>query len=399
MPEEIIPNEIQRGDLWNKPKTPLLLQFEKETGKTSITKGNKIKGDFIVWLWKKGLKTKDFKPKATNESSNLELVKFASELIKISNLIGVKISSRGWCYILEGKGIIDKSQFNTIQGKINKCRKIGFLPINFVAVDKTRQFYNVEPLQIDYQKPSKFIYKQLNPVKKLYQNKKDVSFWKFQDYYIQVMVEKIDLITLFGDICKACHIPIANAKGWSDLNSRNLLAQRFKKAEELGKQPILLYYSDFDPAGLKIAENMRNNLKQIEKATKWNPKNLNIDRFGLTIDFIKKYGLTWIDNLITGSGRNLANPKHPDHNKPYVQDYIKKYGVRKCEANAILTIRKESQLHLASTIIKYLGNECFDEYNKELKKNRKEVRIILKNVNFRKRISRILRDIFELDDK
>lgn len=394
--EEISPNNIKKDMIWNKSKTELMLQYEEETGKSVLKNGNKIKGDYEYWLYKKGYKTKGFSDKRNRESSDLELVKFASELIKIHNLIGVKISSRGWCYILEGKGIIDKSQFDAIQGKINKCRKIGLLPIDFVAVDKTRQFYNVEELEIEYIKPKEFIYEKLKPVKMLYQNKNDVSFWKFQKYYIQVMVEKIDLINLFGDICKACHIPIANAKGWSDLNSRNLLAQRFKKAEELGLQPVLLYYSDFDPAGLKIVETMRNNLRQIEKATKWNPENLIINRFGLTIDFIKLYNLTWIDNLITGSGRNLANPKHPDHNKPYVQDYIKKYGVRKCEANAILTIRKESQLHLASTIIEYLGKECFNEYKEELKKNRKEVKDMLRSVKFRKRLSEIIGNVIEL---
>jgi len=33
---------------------------------------------------------------------------------------------------------------------------------------------------------------------------------------------------------------------------------------------------------------------------------------------------SWIDNLETGSGKDLANPKHPDHHKEYVQGYLTK---------------------------------------------------------------------------
>lgn len=60
------------------------------------------------------------------------------------------------------------------------------------------------------------------------------------------------------------------------------------------------------------------------------------ERFGLNYDFIEQAGLTWIDNLETGSGKNLASPSHEDHFKSYVQDYIHRFGTRKVEANALV---------------------------------------------------------------
>jgi hypothetical protein len=38
------------------------------------------------------------------------------------------------------------------------------------------------------------------------------------------------------------------------------------------------------------------------------------------------FSITWIDNLETGSNEDLGDPKHRDHHKPYVQNYIAKFG-------------------------------------------------------------------------
>ena len=69
----------------------------------------------------------------------------------------------------------------------------------------------------------------------------------------------------------------------------------------------------------------RRNLSELLTHAEWLRlmERLTIDRFGLNADFIHDQGLTWIDGLETGSGRNLSDPKHKDHNAAYVQNYIK----------------------------------------------------------------------------
>lgn len=322
-----------------------------------------------------------------------QLGELAKVLIILSKKIGKKVSARDWCYLLEGYNIIDKSEFDLCEKYIIICRKEGFLPIDFTAKDDTRKFYNTGDFDIEYEDPDIYIENVLINILNIEEEKKDIIFWDFQEYYIQMMVEKVDIRNLFYEICRACHIPIANAKGWSDLNCRNDLAQNFKIAEDRGLKPVLLYYGDLDPAGLKIAETLRKNLKAIEKATKWNPNNLIIERFGLNIDFIEKNNLTWIDNLITGSGKNLADPRHPDHNKPYVQDYIRKYGIRKCEATAILPIGDIAKTDCAITIINYLGKNCFDEYNKRLEEIKNEVIEVMGPINYKTTIQTLIDNI------
>ena len=335
-----------------------------------------------------------------------ELKEFAESLIQIQldisgkeSLYNIenkdKISVRGWCYQLEGFKTITKSQFDYCQRIINICRKEGYLPIDFVAQDEARNFFYVENLTEDYKTPEYHINCRLRWARDCQNSKKDVAFWESQGCYIQMMVEKLDVRNLFLDTCEKYHTPICNAKGWSDILSRYHLAMRFKEAEELGLKPVLLYYGDFDPAGIKIGENIKKNLKDIEKATEWNPDNLIVDVFGLTYEFIEENGLLWIDNLETGGKKDLSNPSHPDHNKPYVQDYLKKYGVRKCEANAILPIRKKAIKYCEAIITKYLGDDPFSVYDEAMKDRKEEVLELMEVIDLKPRIQAIIEDLRE----
>ncbi len=325
-----------------------------------------------------------------NKSATKERKKeFVKELQKISDKVGMKISSRGWCYQLEGYGLINKNQFDKVEKIINDCRKQGFLPIDFIANEEGRIFSGVE-IPNDTT-PSEFLESWVNLLVKA-ENYYVPNWWIGEKYYIQMLVEKIDLKTLFKPICEKYHIPIATSSGWSSMLQRAIYGKRFKEAEEKGLKTILLYCGDHDPDGLRISDKIRKNLVDIKDIiwdngeTGYNPAKLKIVRFGLNNSFIKKHKLTWIDNLITGtkdkrlSGIGLENPKHPSHNMPYVQKYLKKYGGRKCEANAIITIPKKAQKLAEDVIQKYLG---VDAEKRFLKNKMMEV---VKIRNFKKKV-------------
>ena len=54
-------------------------------------------------------------PKSRGDKRTQELINFADKLMEVQRKIGFKISGRGWCYQLEGFGLIDKGQFDKIQ--------------------------------------------------------------------------------------------------------------------------------------------------------------------------------------------------------------------------------------------------------------------------------------------
>jgi len=241
--------------------------------------------------------------------ARLELLQtFASELMDKTKIIGFKPSARGWGYILEQENHVTKDEFDTVERFINDCREKGILPLDFVAEEEARAFSGVEIP--DHRSPGKYLRSCLN-VPLQAEEHYGLDWWDGEQYYLQMVVEKIDLRTLFTPVCEEYHIPIANSKGWSSLLQRAEYARRFREAEQRGLKSVLLYCGDHDPPGLRISEFLRGNLTSISSG-KWedgtpgyDPSNLIIDRFGLNRDFIDKHGLTWIDNLITGSGRDL----------------------------------------------------------------------------------------------
>lgn len=316
---------------------------------------------------------------------------FAEYLIDIQNSIDFKISARGWCYQLEQARVINKDQFNKVEEAINNCRKKGLLPVDFIAEETARAFSGIES-------PSTYTLERvvewtLDSVLTGSDNYFTPNWWENEEFYIQVVVEKTDLKTLFEPICRRFHIPIANSKGWSSVSQRAEYARRFKEAEDNGLKCILLYCGDHDPDGLRISETLRKNLEDVSEViwadgtSGYDPANLEIQRFGLNLDFITNNNLSWIDNLITGSGKDLADTKHPNHNLQYVQDYLQDIGERKCEANAIVVIPSEAREMMREAIEYYLGTDAEERFEQKTKKIREAYNQILANTGIRTAIN------------
>ena len=319
-----------------------------------------------------------------------EKAKFADQLVKLAESMIDKWSSRGWCYLLESWHLIDKSQFDYAQGLINDLRKEGLIPIDFVASDISRECEFVEEISEKPLNPSEYVIEKLERILGIHEVKSDISFWDTQEYYIQMLVEKVDVKKLFSEICMEYHIPIANARGWSDIMSRYEMMKRFKEAEMIGLKPVLLYYGDFDPTGLLISDKLMKNFKDIEKGAMWNPDNLIVDRVGINIDFIEKHGITWIPNLMTGGKKTIRR------DKKYVQDYIAKYGENKVEANAILPKPTEAIEDLRLNILKYLGEDPLREYKKKVTMDRLRVREVMGTVGMECKITELIDKIDKL---
>jgi hypothetical protein len=318
-----------------------------------------------------------FDEKATDEN----LKKFAQQLKELSRQIGFKVSARGWCYQLESARLINKDQFDRVENIINKCRKKGILPIDFVAEEEGRQFSGVE--EPEAETPLEYLKAYIEAPLKCHRWYTP-DWWDNEEYYIQMLVEKIDLKTLFSPVCEKYHIPIATSKGWSSMLQRANYANRFKETEDNGLKCVLLYCGDHDPDGLRISDFIKENLVDLQNIywesgeVGYSPDNLIIQRFGLDADFIYRHNLTWIDNLITGGGKNLASPSHRNFKMPYVQEYLQKFGERKCEANAIVPMPNEARELVENTIISFLGADAisrFDMKREKVKDQMDEIRI------------------------
>ena len=105
---------------------------------------------------------------------------------------------------------------------------------------------------------------------------------------------------------------------------------------------------------------------------------VSIIRFGLNAPFIDRHGLTWIDNLETSSGGRLDDPDHADHGKQYVQQYIEQFGVRKCEANALVVVPDVGRQLCRDAILRHIPAAAVERYERELDGLRQQLREALR---------------------
>lgn len=306
---------------------------------------------------------------------------------------GFKISARGWAYDLEPYGL-RKGEFDRLERMINLMRKRGFLPLDFTAQDPGRRWEGIEIPTSDT--PVEWMAGFLRAARNAWDTFTP-DWWDGEEFYIQVLVEKIDLKTLFSPICRRFHIPISTSKGWGDINQRAEMIGRFQAAEEKGLKCVLLYCGDFDPFGVKISETLWKNLEDLSGATGWHPPANLVNRFGLNLGFIARNNLSWILNLETGSGKDLADPSHPQNHLPEIQKWLNTIGDQKVEANAIVREPEAGRRLLLTNLVRYLGDDALERFRAKTAKIREEIESFDEDVGIFERIDEAL-DLIEKED-
>jgi hypothetical protein len=301
-----------------------------------------------------------------------QIAAFCALILRIRSTMDFRVGSRGWGYILERHGL-RKGDFDGVQRPINACRKSGALPLDICDEDDSRATIGIEELDSNDipEEVEGWVAHLRDHAHKRYT---PISFWSELDVYVEMAVEKLDLRNLFEPVCEEFAVPLTNFKGWSDLNSRAAMMRRFAMHEALGRRCcVLLLCGDHDPGGLHITGAMRKNLEDLSGAVGWRPGNLIINRFGLNADFIDRHGLTWIDNLETSSGKQLDDSDHDDHDHAYVQDYIREFGVRKCEANALVVEPEIGRDLCRQAILEHVPAEAVARYQRKLQRIRRRL--------------------------
>jgi len=300
--------------------------------------------------------------------------RFVDDLTAMADSLDFKMSARGWCYYLEGLGAIDKSEFSRAETVINDLRKSGGLPLDFTSEDSTRAPEGLHPYVSD-RTPEEYARHLLKSVRDEAEFYTHRNFFAEQKYYVELLVEKGDLVGLFRPVCDEHMVSIASAKGWSDINSRANMMQRFDHYERLGCRPVLLYCGDHDPGGLHISDCLMSNLRDLSDAARWSPDNLIIDRFGLNYDFIEEHQLVWIDNLISSGGKDQSKPhKGKTEVAPHIRDYIARFGKRKVEANAMLSEVLLARQLCRDALAKYIDLAAVERFRAERKSHQDSIK-------------------------
>ncbi len=68
-----------------------------------------------------------------------------------------------------------------------------------------------------------------------------------------------------------------------------------------------------------------------------------------------------------------------DHRKPYVQNYIREFGVRKCEANALVAAPQAGRQLCRNSILQHIPSEAVRTYNRKLTSARTQLQQALRD--------------------
>ena len=295
--------------------------------------------------------------------------------------LGFAPVARSWLYALESEGKITKGDFTWASKWLADRRKEGLIPFNLVGDDITRALSGHDTFDRE-ETPREYINRQLRESLEEAATYWPSSYWKHQTYFPVIWSEKLDVLKMFKPELPSAVRRFAG-KGQASVGSRVNLIKECQWAEENDLLPVILYIGDHDPSGIKISDGIAGNLRDIAEVMDWERSlqfmvdDDRIVRFGLNADFINNAGLLWIDGLETGrdekKGTNdLADPKHPDHHKDYVQSYLEEFGARKVESNALIANPTAARALIRDELWQWLSHAGHKQWQEENKQASKE---------------------------
>lgn len=279
---------------------------------------------------------------------------------RMSAETGYRFGPRGWAYYAEGLGLITKGEFDRFEKLLTDMRKDGELDPDVIEPDASRLATEVEDFDASDANPEQHAQYAVNEISERLREWAsifyEVGYWDDLEYYVEMIVEKKDLVQIFRSTADNYNIRITNGKGDTDIHTRLALLKRFRDHTQAGRRCILLAVGDHDPKGLHIVDGLHRTIMSCAnlKGLDWDYPDFDVVNIGLTEGQIDDLGLMRIGNLETGGGRDLSATSHPDHFKPYVQEYMARFGVWKCEANALVGNPRGAKHLLESAINRYI---------------------------------------------
>lgn len=287
-------------------------------------------------------------------------VRMGEAIENLSAQTGYKFGPRGWAYYAEGLGLITKGQFARFEKLLTDMRKDGELDPDVIEPDGSRMATEVTDYDAADDTPEERAQYAVDEIgerlKSWTRSYTEFGYWDDLDFYVEMIVEKKDLVQIFRSTADRYKVRITNGKGDTDIHTRLAMLKRFKLHTEAGRRCILLAIGDHDPKGLHIVEGLERTIMSCRdiKGLDWPDPEFEVVNIGLTQQQVFDLELMRIGNLETGGGRDLSDPMHPDHFKPYVQNYIGQFGVWKCEANALVGHPAKAEALLEDSINRFI---------------------------------------------
>lgn len=164
-------------------------------------------------------------------------------------------------YALESRGFPDECaeqgydfKYRFVKRAVKKGRRAGYIDPSMI-VDTSRRA--VEIPSEGYDDPVEFAGRIMSTVASGYNE----NFWRDQDHYVEVWLEKQSLASVFAPICAEHNVRLEATRGdWSDSKVYEA-AHRLLDKLNAGKQVRVVYWGDFNPSGFHAPVSVQQTLK------------------------------------------------------------------------------------------------------------------------------------------
>lgn len=86
------------------------------------------------------------------------------------------------------------------------------------------------------------------------------DLWQSQDRYVETWIEKDALSSVFTRACSPYGVSVVVCRGFSSVSFLNDFKNRLVKHD--GRDPVMLYFGDFDPSGVEMLTAMKTTLRE-----------------------------------------------------------------------------------------------------------------------------------------
>jgi len=260
-------------------------------------------------------------------------------------------------YQLVGKGLIENkvSQYNMLSALLKWARIDGYISWNDIE-DRVRAYHDLS----GWYNSDKFIEASLRSFLKGYRR----DLLQSQKKYLEIWIEKDALSTIFTRVAGDYTVPVVVCRGFSSVSFLNEFKGRLKRLKQ--KEPLMLYFGDFDPSGVEMLEAMKITLKD-----ELGVNGIRFKRIALLKNDIIKYRL----------------PHNPDALKKTdtrAKKHIEAYGELAVELDALRPDILEGKIKeaLEKEITMNMFNKEFKEYKQELKRLKEKKEYIMKALGY-----------------
>lgn len=183
-----------------------------------------------------------------------------------------------------------------------------------------------------------------------------LDYWKEQENFIEVWVEKDALVGIVGQICNKLDVSYFSCRGYVSQSEMWAAARRLKRYQDEGKHVVLLHLGDHDPSGIDMSRDIQ------ERNILFDNYNLEFKRLALNMEQIEKYSPPPNPTKLTDSRSG---------------GYIESYGYECWELDA-LEPQVISDL-IEKNVLQYRKNKAYQIVKKQEEQEKDKLYEVAKN--------------------